>query len=315
MIGYGMLLAAVAWPGAASADARVAACTAPVANILPKALAAEIARHNQGMAAARVSGDVDGLMAHFAPDSVIMPEHQPRLFGRDRGVAYYRAFTARLPIATYDPVTVDILPLANGALEWGTFKVRYRNSVPSPVLDGKYVHLWRRQAEGTLKLKAEVWGYVSPLADPASHWIAEVSSGTPAQQHPDAGVAAELAALNAADARSVQSHDTSRIDQYAQDAVYLPFAEKPQLGLPAIRAHLTPYIERGRGATFDGVNVGNDGFEVLDGYVIEYSKFEVRWRAGEAAGVTSGGGLRLWRREADCSLKKIRQIGTHDYRP
>lgn len=308
----GALFAVLSLAGATPVEAAPQACMMPPAAIVPQSLTAEIARQNQSLAAARLSGNIDALMAHFAPDSVFMPEHQPRLFGRDRGAAYYRAFAARLPTTGYALTPADILPLADGALEWGTLKVRYGES---PALDGKYLHLWRREKDGTLKLKAEVWGYLAPLADPASHWFAEVSGGGAPTGKQDAGIAAELAVLHAADARSVQSHDFTRIDQYAQDAVYLPFADRPQVGLPAIRAHLTPYIERGRGATFDSVRVGNDGFEALDGYVVEYSKFEVRWRAGEAAGTTSGGGLRLWRREADCSLKLIRQVGTHDYRP
>lgn len=79
-------------------------------------------------------------------------------------------------------------------------------------------------------------------------------------------------------------------------------------------AHLLPYIEAGRGATFDSVPVWNDGYEATGGYVVEYSNFEVAWRAGEASGVTSGGGLRLLRREADCTLSMLREAGIH-HRP
>jgi ketosteroid isomerase-like protein len=302
-----------------AAPPQVAAmpCTSTAVKPLPASLRAEVARQNTSLAAARASGNVDALIAHFAPDSVFMPEHQPRLFGRDQGAAYYRAFAARLPVESFTSLTADLLPLDDGALEWGTFKVAYRDPGPdrAAALDGKYIHVWRRQPDGTLKLKAEVWGYLRPLDDPSSHWFAEIPRGNMPAQKPDPGLAAELAELNAANARSVQNHDTARVDQYAEDAVYLPFAEKPQVGLAALRSHLIPYIEQGRGATFENVTVGNDGFEVVDGYVIEYSKFAVRWRAGQAMGVTSGGGLRLWRREADCALKIVRQIGTHDYRP
>lgn len=312
MIGFATLLAATGLPGATTIPARAATCSPVIPQPLTAKLRIEIAERNASLAAARLAGDVDRLMAHYAADGIIMPEHQPRLHGRAQGAAYYRAFAARLPVTLYKLRTADIVPLGNGALEWGTFAISY-GATQAPA--GKYMHLWRRQPDGGLLLQAEVWGYLAPLADPASHWFPGISTGELPWHRMDAPLAAELAALNAADARSVQRHDTARIDQYAEDAVYLPFADAPQVGLPAIRAHLEHYIQQGKGATFDAVTVGNDGFEALDGYVLEYSRFEVRWRAGADAGVTSGAGLRLWRREADCRLKKIRQIGTHDYRP
>jgi ketosteroid isomerase-like protein len=314
MIGFAALLAIVAPAGAVPISTRPAICSPVIAQPVSEQLRIEIAERDASLAAARLAGNVDRLMALYAADSVIMPEHQPRLHGRVQGTAYYRAFTARLPTTRYVLRTADILPLGDDALEWGTFTISYGGGTPQTI-DGKYLHLWRRQPNGTLLLQAEVWGYLAPLADPASHWFPGISGGELPWPGVDAPVAAELAALNAADARSVQRHDTARIGQYAEDAVYLPFADAPQVGLPAISAHLQHYIRQGSGATFDAVMVGNDGFEALGGYVLEYSRFEVRWRAGADTGVTSGAGLRLWRREADCSLKKIRQIGTHDYRP
>ncbi|WP_404335003.1 hypothetical protein AB2M62_14965 [Sphingomonas sp. MMS12-HWE2-04] len=310
-----LLVATVQHP--APTGAAPAACTVSPVRPLPVALRAEIVSRDSSLADARVAGNVETLMAHFERDSVLMPEHQPRLFGIDRGAVYYRAVMARLPVSAFTFVPADILPLGSGGLEWGTFKVSFRDGSggASPALDGKYVHLWRRQADGRLKLAAEAWGYLAPLENPASHWFADLPSGNRPAMDQDPQLAAELAALNAANASSVQQHDSARIAQYAEDAVYLPFAEQPQVGLAAIRSHLLPYIERGRGTIFERVDVGNDGFELVDDYVVEYSRFAVHWRSGPAAGVTSGGGLRLWRRGADCALKIVRQIGTHDYRP
>lgn len=128
-------------------------------------------------------------------------------------------------------------------------------------------------------------------------------------------VEAELARLNALDAEAVKAHDApAKFARYAQDGVYMPFADTPKVGIDEIRAHLTAYTDQGRGVMFDSVRVWNEGFEVLHGYVVEYPKFEVRWRNGADSGVVSGGGLRLWRRDADCSLKLLRQIATHDHR-
>ncbi|MET3711179.1 ketosteroid isomerase-like protein [Sphingomonas trueperi] len=308
-----LLSAAFVPPPAGSARA----CKPSPIRVASESLHAEVRQRNANLVTARLAGRVDALMTNYAPDSVFMPEHQPRLYGVAQGTAYYRAYLARLPERALTFTTMDIVPLDGGGLEWGTFEVvRGANDDPvSSTLAGKYLHLWRRQADGTLKLTAEVWGYSKPLDDPSSHWFSGLERGKPSARVPSAKVAAELGVLNASNAASVREHDYARIGQYADDAVYLPFAEQPQIGLSAIRSHLMPYIERGRGTTFERLDVGNDGFEIIDGHILEYSKFAVHWRAGERAGVTSGGGLRLWRRGADCSLKILWQIGTHDYRP
>jgi len=312
-----LLLLAATYAHSEQPNGIPARCTRPPVQSLDESLRRTITQQNASLAAARVRGDVAELMAHYAPHSVVMPEHQPRLWGVQQAEAYYRALFARLPVSALTFTTVDILPLAGGGLEWGTFKLVYRatdGAAPS-ALDGKYVHLWRPQPDGRVKLAAEVWGYVAPLEHPSSHWFAGLDSAGGHVGDADPAIAAELAVLNAANAQSVQQHTPARIAQYAQDAVYLPYADAPQVGIAAIRSHLLPYIARGRSATFETVDVGNDGFDIVDGHVIEYSKFAVRWRSGDAAGITSGGGLRVWRREADCTLRIIRQIGTHDHRP
>lgn len=306
--------AAVALVFSPTAQAR--SCTPAVQATPSAALSEEIAQHNADLGAAWATGDRERLMRHFAPDSVVMPEHQQRLFGFDQARGYYDALFSRLGITGYSAETADIVPLENGALEWGTFELAYAptSGASAQPVAGKYMHLWRRQDDGTLKLKAETWGFLAPLGDAAAHWIVDAPSTAVALPAGDAALGGELASLNEATAEAVRTYSTSRIERYAPDAIYLPYADRPQIGLPAIRAHLVPYIEAGRGATFDRVRVWNDGFEPIGGYVVEYSNFEVLWRAGEASGVTSGGSLRLLRREADCSLSVLREGSIH-HRP
>lgn len=305
----GAILLALAWP----VQAQSQSCTPSAALPVSSALAEEIARQNAEMAAAWSAGDAERLIAHFAPDSLIMPEHQQRLFGPDQGGEYYRALFSRLDMTRYSAATADILALPKGALEWGTFELEYVPVAGGTELTtgGKFMHLWQRQQDGTLKLKAEVWGFLAPLGEAASHWLIDAPAAVSPVGRGNPALRAELDARNAASSEAVRAHSTSRIDEYAKDAVYLPYADRPQIGLAAIRAHLVPYIEAGRGASFDSVRQWNDGFEEFGAFVVEYPNFEVRWRAGEASGVTSGAGLRLWRREADCSLKLLRQAGTH----
>lgn len=199
----------------------------------------------------------------------------------------------------------------------GRFEIAYAPAAggASQSRQGRYANLWRRQPDGALKLKAEVWGYLQRVDDPASYSLGEPPASGRAAPPGDPRVEAELARLNALDAAAVQTHDApAKVARYAKDAIYMPFADTPKVGIEEIRAHLTAYTDQGRGATFDSVRVWNEGFEVLGDYVVEYAKFEVRWRSGADSGVVSGGGLRLWRRDADGALKMLRQIATHDHR-
>lgn len=291
-------------------------CTASPTIAPASAADAEIARRSAALAAARLSGDVAARIAHYAPDSVTMADYQPRLFGPAQAERYYRTLAARQRVTRFEQLPAERIALGADVLERGNFRIALVTvaSGAEQQHEGRYMHLWRRQPDGGFRLKAEVWGYSGRIADPAIYTLGEPAPAGRAAPPGDPALGRELDALKAAEAREVQTHDVARIDRYAADAVLIPFAEPPMVGLEAIRAHLAPYIERGRGATFDSVRIWNDGYEARGNYVIEYPRFEVAWRAGGDGGLVSGSGLRVWRREADCRLMTIRQMGTHDHR-
>lgn len=303
---------------ARSAVAATKASGAAKPRQVPVAWAAEIQRRNADLSAAWLSGDVDRRMVHYAADSISNPDYQPRLYGPGSIARYYRVLASRQRVSAYARRTTEIVPLDDeSGLELGGFDLTYALLADgaSHSLQGRYANLWRRQPDGALKLKAEVWGYFERIENPASHSLGERETTGRAAPPGDPEVEAELGRLNALDAEAVKSHDAAaKIARYADDAVFMPYADTPKVGINDIRTHLVRYTEQGRGVVFESVKVWNEGFEVLDGYVVEYPKFEVRWRNGADSGIVSGGGLRLWRRQADGSLKMFRQIATHDHR-
>jgi len=301
-----------------SAVAAAKAAGAAEAQQVPVALADEIQRRNADLSATWLRGDVDRRMAHYAADSISNPDYQPRMYGPDSIARYYRVLASRQRVSAYARRTTEILPLdGENVLETGRLDLTYTLLADgvSRRHQGRYAHLWRRQPDGPLKLKAEVWGYFERIENPASYSLGERGAADRAAPPGDPAVEAELSRLNVLDAEAVKTYDAAaKIARYADDAIYMPYADTPKVGIDEIRAHLVRYTEQGRGATFESVRVWNEGFEALGGYVVEYPKFEVRWRSGRDSGITSGGGLRLWRRQADGSLKMFRQIATHDYR-
>jgi ketosteroid isomerase-like protein len=284
----------------------------------PAAFVAEIQRRNADISAAALSGDVDRRMGQYAADSVSNPDYQSRLYGPRSIARYYRTLASRQRVSAHARRTTEILPLGDdNVLEFGRFDVTYAPTAGGASLShqGRYANLWRRQSDGAAKLKAEVWGYLQRIEDPASHSLGEREAKGRAAPPGDPAVDAELARLNGLDAEAVRTHDAAaKIARYADDAIYMPYADTPKVGIDEIRTHLMAYTEQGQGVTFESVRVWNEGFEVLGGHVVEYPKFEVRWRNGADSGTVSGGGLRLWRRQGDGALKMFRQIATHDHR-
>jgi ketosteroid isomerase-like protein len=315
---------AAAWPPLilASGQARSAFAATQAGGAAPRQVsaefAAEIQRRNAELSATWLNGDVDRRMTHYAADSVSNPDYQPRLYGPGSIARYYRALASRQRVGVHARRTTEVMSLSDEtALELGRLEAAYALAADgvSHSHQGRYANLWRRQPGGAVKLKAEVWGYFERIENPASYSLGERETTGRAALPGDPAVEAELAKLNVLDAMAVKTHDApAKIARYADDAVLMPYADTPKVGIDAIRAHLIRYTDQGRGVAFESVRVWNEGFEVLDGYVVEYPKFEVRWRNGADAGIVSGGGLRLWRRQADGALKMLRQIATHDYR-
>ena len=91
----------------------------------------------------------------------------------------------------------------------------------------------------------------------------------------------------------------------------MPFAE-PAVSGTDIKPYLTEYSRRGE-VTIDTVSIYTDHFERFEDQLLEYCQFRVQWTAGINSGRTTGKGIRIWRRQADGSLKMYREIGTHNY--
>lgn len=267
--------------------------------------------------AAMLANDPEARAGIYRADAMSMPDYQPALYGSAQILAYHRAMRARRRVLDYVPVAREVFDLGGTALEIGSFTVTW--AVANGAVEeerGKFVNVWSVEPDGALRLKADVWGYLRPLPDPAAFFVAMPEGGNRAPGGPATvgGLAEVLKARNDRNAIAVQTYDAeAKIAEYADDAVIMPFADTSKTGIGEIRPYLTAYTDAGRGATFDSVRVWNVGFEDFGRYVLEYPKFRVDWRTENAAGVVKGGGLRLWRRRADGSLELLRQIGTHDH--
>lgn len=266
---------------------------------------------------AMIDQDLDARLLLYRPDATSMPEYQPALYGLERISAYHRAMASRRRVVDYVPVTAEIFDLEGIAVEIGTFAVTWRLANGAVEEErGKFLHVWSEEPDGSLRLRSDTWGFFRPHPDPAAFFVdlPEVEPAPRARSAAERRLAEELDARNRAMARAVIARDAeAQIADYTGDAVYMPFAEPNKTGIGEIRAHLVPYVRAGTGAAFDSVRVWNVGFEDHGEYVLENSKFRVAWSMPGRAGVVKGGGIRLWKRMPDGTLKLHRQIGTHDH--
>jgi S-formylglutathione hydrolase FrmB/ketosteroid isomerase-like protein len=264
---------------------------------------------------AMIANDPNALAQLYRADAMSMPDYQPALYGPAQIAAYHQAIGKRRRVTGYVPVASEVFDLGSSAVEVGTFTVTW--SVAGGGVEeerGKYVNVWSMEADGSLRLKSDVRGYLRPLPDPAAFFVAMPEGKAPGPWSADIRLAQTLQARNDRNAVAVQTYDAeAKIVEYADDAVIMPFADTNKTGIGEIRPYLTAYTNAGRGVTFDSVRVWNIGFEDFGAYVLEYPKFRVEWHTADASGVVKGGGLRLWRRRANGSLELLRQIGTHDH--
>jgi len=96
------------------------------------------------------------------------------LIGTRQIAAYHRAMRGRRRVTSYVPVASEVFDLGNTLVEIGTFTIRWSDRADEE--RGKYAHVWGVERDGSLRLKADTWGYFRPLADPAAVVLAHPAS-------------------------------------------------------------------------------------------------------------------------------------------
>ena len=305
-----LLLAATLTPIAASSAAiaqPAAAVSAPTE--------ARVSAAQQQLRAAILGNDVDARVRLYRPDARSMPEYQPALYTTRQIAAYHRAMRERLTMTRFDPVTSELFDFGDAVLEFGTFTAGWTAGGNAEERRGKYANLWAVEPDGSLRLKADVWGYFENLPNESVFFVAMAEAAPPLLPAPtDPELVEAVGRLDRADASAVRTRDLeAKLALLADDAIIMPFADTPKRGMAQIRPYLAAYTAAGEGIVFDDVRVWNAGIEQFGDYVVTFSKFHVDWRFPGNKGITKGGGLHLMKRQPDGSLKRIRQIGTHDY--
>jgi ketosteroid isomerase-like protein len=271
---------------------------------------------NKQITEAFIDNKMEKIMIHFDKDAICMPEFQSTMKGKDAIKEYYAEILKRRQTTFFNKTILETIQLKNNIVEIGTFTTDYQNiEGQKTTLKGKYLNIWILQPNGDLKLKAESFGYLHSIENPSAHLV-KISKEHSTYKFPEqlkttSHLAFQLKALNTLMEKSVQTRDGNlRANFFTNDAIFMPFADSSKVGIKSIREHLIAY--NSYPVTIDTISIYNEYFEDCDNFVIEYPRFYVKWYTSDNSGIGSGKGIRIWKREKNCSLKLYREIGIHD---
>ncbi|WP_299248949.1 hypothetical protein [uncultured Aquimarina sp.] len=246
----------------------------------------------------------------------LMPAFQKTLLGKENALIYHKAFFDRFDILEYKRENIETLDLGSQLAVIGTFemKVRLKNAEKEEELKGKYIDIWRK-GEGNPLLISEIWNY-DHHTDLTEQLKFDHVPGTVLafQGHlpVDNNIRFEIASINSFTEEFISHHDHKLWSQiYADDAValfsYKPiFRDKKSLDV-FIKSHVAEL------PVFEKLDIRNNYIDDLGVYVVNIASHIANWRNTEYSGISTGKGIKIWKRAPNGSLKIFRQISTYDY--
>ena len=258
----------------------------------------------------------DRAIAPAADDVRLMPAYQWPVLGKNNAATYYAAFLKRFRVREFRREAGGAADLGGGIGEYGTFEQTLirRDTGAEHAIRGKYLDLWMRQPDGSVRLVAQVWNYEGQLPFGDDLRFADVPAVVTAYRARvlvKAGISFELAALDEFHGVVITQHDAGRWSLFfADDAVLMPNYATTRRG----RAEIDEFIQAHTRELpiFEKLDIRNDRIDDLGRYVIEYASHVANWRNGDSSGVNTGKDLRIWRREAGGGLRLFWQIGNYD---
>ncbi|MFD2561196.1 hypothetical protein [Aquimarina rubra] len=262
--------------------------------------------YNQKISIATKTRSFEVIRDLYDKESLLMTDYNPVIVNHNNIKIYYDTIFARQNIKEYHRQTIDILEFTNRIIEIGLFTKVFENTEK---LEGKYFNVWKKNAEGKLKLRAESFGYLKPIEDPTVFLVPEASTTVlnPIQ------APRELAAYSALGKNNVIARVPEKtVDSYTDDAIYLPFADTIKTGKSVLLDHYKAYYHNP--AKIDSLELITYAYDKVENGYIKYGGFYVEWTVPGFSGSTAGNGVSYWRREKDNSLRIHRQIGLHTYK-
>jgi ketosteroid isomerase-like protein len=146
----------------------------------PAKLKAKVRSTSEKIVTATIEKDWEEMLSYYTDDAVSMPNYEEILIGK-KAIAEYQEGMRRAGV-TFHSMEFDIVDIwtARGLIyDMGTFGISLTiPGLPGPIEDrGKYLTVWQKRPDGSLKIKAEIWNSdFSPWQSQPGSPPAEVSS-------------------------------------------------------------------------------------------------------------------------------------------
>ncbi len=147
-------------PAAAAADHHESALMKKVADI------------GDHLAKALVENNVDAMLAMYTEDAISLPNFGPRM----QGIATFKQHhqemtTAGMKIHSFESDPTEVWEAGNHVIEIGTYSISLDMPGMTGIQDhGKYLTVYVKGADGSLKIKAEIWNTdMNPMEMGAAH--------------------------------------------------------------------------------------------------------------------------------------------------
>lgn len=121
---------------------------------------AQIEKINKESASAMLAGNADKTMSFYTNDAISMPNYDKMIEGKDAIRKSNEAMTkAGWKVTSFEPITLKVMGCGKMITEIGTFKISFSmTGMEKPMEDvGKYITIWEKQDDGSLKIKIETW--------------------------------------------------------------------------------------------------------------------------------------------------------------
>lgn len=162
-----LLLGAAACQPAAKDEAAMGAMAAPAA--LSAEDEAALRAMDADWARAATAGDGNALAAFYTADAVVMPPNEPTIRGeaaKQYWIDFTNQFTAQVELATEVADGRGDLGFTSGTWRM-TLTPKTTGAKPMPTLEGRYLGVVKKQADGSWKLAYDIWNVGGPTTPPA----------------------------------------------------------------------------------------------------------------------------------------------------
>jgi ketosteroid isomerase-like protein len=123
-------------------------------------LKTKLEKLNMEMSKAMVSGDMDKSLSYYTADVVSMPNYDKILSGIDAMKKSNEEMKkAGWSVTSFKANTISATSCGSSVTEYGTYEISFAmKGSDQPMKDaGKYVTIWEKQKDGSLKIKVEIW--------------------------------------------------------------------------------------------------------------------------------------------------------------